>query len=170
MDLENIMEDKSWRDTLEKRTEEFKPSIEEANRLAQEFKPFISIEDNQEQKMKQDNGWFDRGELPPVGEVVTLNSINPNNYWAHHVGAELTIVSHDKDTRGTGIAVYRIVDRDGFNEYHGLVAHAFRPIRTERDKSIEDIAKIICKSGLRIDYFKDVAVAIYDAGYRKEQD
>lgn len=44
-----------WRDTLEKRPEQ------------DEFEPFTSIEDNQEQEMKQDNGWFERGELPPVG-------------------------------------------------------------------------------------------------------
>lgn len=48
----------SWRDTLEKRPEE--------------FQPFTSIEDNQEKAMKQDNGWHERGELPPVGIAVQL--------------------------------------------------------------------------------------------------
>ncbi len=47
-----------WRDTLEKRPEE--------------FKPFTSIEDNQEKDMKQDNGWYERGDLPPVGIAVQL--------------------------------------------------------------------------------------------------
>lgn len=42
-----------WRDTLEKRPEE--------------FKQFTSIEDSQEKEMKRDNGWFERGELPPAG-------------------------------------------------------------------------------------------------------
>ena len=36
------------------------------------FTPFISIEDNQEKDMKQDNGWFERGDLPPVGIAVQL--------------------------------------------------------------------------------------------------
>jgi hypothetical protein len=36
---------------------------------AQEFKPFTSIEDNKEQDMQQDNGWFERGEFPPAGTV-----------------------------------------------------------------------------------------------------
>ena len=57
----------SRRAELQSVTEQFKPSIEEANRLAQEFKPFTSIEDNQGQEMKQDNGWHERGDLPPVG-------------------------------------------------------------------------------------------------------
>ena len=55
-----------WRDTLEKRPEQ------------KAFEPFVSIEDNQEQdmaqqqEMKQDNGWFERGDLPPVGIAVQL--------------------------------------------------------------------------------------------------
>ena len=48
----------NWYDTLEKRPEQ--------------FKPFTSIEDNQDQKMKQDDGWFERGDLPPVGIAVQL--------------------------------------------------------------------------------------------------
>lgn len=49
-----------WLDTLEKRPEE--------------FKPFTSIEDNQDQVLtqQQDSGWFERGELPPVGMAVQL--------------------------------------------------------------------------------------------------
>lgn len=160
-----------WRNTLERRPES-----------PEKFKPITSIEDNQEQDMtpqattqqaekQPDNSWFERGELPPVGEVVTLNSINPNNYWAHHVGAKLTIVSHDKDTRGTGIAVYRIVDRDGFNEYHGLVAHAFRPIRTERELAIEEMMKtinVIDFVGTPHHLASEISAIMYDSGYRKD--
>ena len=49
-----------WWDTLEKRPEQ------------KAFKPLTSIEDNQEKGMKQDNGWFERGDLPPVGIAVQL--------------------------------------------------------------------------------------------------
>ena len=55
-----------WWDTLEKRPEQ------------KAFKPLTSIEDNQEQdmtkqqEMKQDNGWYERGDLPPVGIAVQL--------------------------------------------------------------------------------------------------
>ena len=44
----------NWRDTLEKRQEQ------------DEFEPFVSVEDSKEQDMKQDNGWFERGELIDV--------------------------------------------------------------------------------------------------------
>lgn len=110
--------------------------------------------------------WHKNGELPPVGEVVMLNSTNPNDYWSHHVGAELTVVAHDKDSRGVGIAVYRFVDADGYNEYHGLVAHAFMPLRTERDKAIDEMINV---GGLRArDGAREVFGRLYDAGMYKE--
>ena len=95
-----------WRDTLEKRPEE--------------FKQFTSIEDNQGQDMKQDNGWYERGDLPPVG-VKCETLVEPELQW---VSAE--VVAH----------------RDGFaivwitSEKCGAQSDApkhFRPIRTERD-------------------------------------
>ena len=49
-----------WRDTLEKRPEQ------------KAFEPLTNIEDNQEKDMKQDNGWYERGDLPPVGIAVQL--------------------------------------------------------------------------------------------------
>lgn len=109
-----------WHDTLEKRPEQAA------------FTPFTSIEDNQEQgmtkqqEMKQDNGWFERGDLPPVG-VKCETLAEPELQW---VSAE--VVAH----------------RDGFaivwitSEKCGAQSDApkhFRPIRTERDVLIEII-------------------------------
>lgn len=108
--------------------------------------------------------WHKNGELPPVGEVVMLNSTNPNDYWSHHVGAELTVVAHDKDSRGVGIAVYRFVDADGYNEYHGLVAHAFMPLRTGREKAIDEMVSLVEPLAT----YREFAGAIYDAGMYKE--
>lgn len=109
--------------------------------------------------------WHKNGELPPVGEVVMINSTNPNDYWAHHVGAELTVVAHDNDARGCDIAVYRFVGGDGYNEYHGLVAHAFKPLRTERDKAIDEMIDCL---GSRWANCEEIAVHLYENGYRKE--
>ena len=105
-----------WWDTLEKRPEQ------------KAFKPLTSIKDNQEKDMKQDNGWFERGELPPVG-VKCETLTEPELQW---VSAE--VVAH----------------RDGFaivwitSEKCGAQCNApkhFRPIRTERDVLIEIIKK-----------------------------
>lgn len=77
-----------WRDTLEKRpaalseqavtvrlknaTDNVLAAVPELMTDKYKFTPFISIEDNQEKSMKQDGGWFERGDLPPVGIAVQL--------------------------------------------------------------------------------------------------
>ena len=77
-----------WRDTFEKRptdlseeavtsrlkeaTDNVLSAVSELMTDKYKFEPFTSIEDNQEKDMKQDNGWFERGDLPPVGIAVQL--------------------------------------------------------------------------------------------------
>ena len=85
-----------WRDTLEQRPEEFKPSIEEANRLAQEFKPFASIEDNQDlegvnQKLN---------ELEMLGKVSHLISDKRHR---------ITPSKYTKAIRGVSVDVYDVL-------------------------------------------------------------
>lgn len=134
-----------WRDTLEKRPEEFKPSIEEANRLAQEFKLLTGIEDNQEQDMKQDNKWFERGELPPVG---TECEIDLGAKWrkAFVVGRNYT-----------GRIVVE-VDTCDFIVADGCT---FRPIRTERD----ELLAVIVEEMNHYDTDGKLADAILAAGF-----
>ena len=142
---------------LQSVTEQFKPSIEEANRLAQEFKPFTSIEDNQEQDMtqqhdmKQDNGWFERGELPPVGTVCLY-------VVSDRLSAEVEITAHAK----FGLCFVE-VGKSGEN-YVSKTAelHRFRPIRTERDALIEIISSNL--SGT----IGQIADAIIAAGFKME--
>ena len=131
------MEDKSWRDTLEKRPEE--------------FKPFTSIEDNQEQKMKQDNGWFERGELPPVG-ILCLHVVSDR------LSVEVEITAHAK----FGLCFVG-VGKSG-ESYVSKTAelHRFRPIRTERAELIRLIKTF--RHTLRSD--GEVAHAILEAGFR----
>lgn len=126
-----------WCDTLEKRPEE--------------FNPFISIEDNQEQKMKQDNGWFERGELPPVG-TVCLYVVSDRR------SAEVEITAHAK----LGLCFVE-VGKSGEN-YVSKTAepHRFRPIRTERDVLIEIISSNL--SGTT----GQIADAIIAAGFKME--
>ena len=139
-----------WRDTLEKRPEEFKPSIEEANRLSQEFKPFTSIEDNQEQEMKQDNGWFERGELPPVGMGCTAvtDGIPDANCIIIAISTEQVVV------KWTENQMFDVLDMPGWS---------FRPIRTERDKLVELIKTY--RHTFRSD--TEFADAILAAGFKR---
>ena len=137
-----------WRDTLEKRPEQ------------KAFKPLTSIEDNQENDMKQDNGWFERGELPPVGKVCLY-------VVSDRLSAEVEITAHAK----FGLCFVE-VGKSGEN-YVSKTAelHRFRPIPTEREKAIDEM---VCEF---IDHHGDpkcgerylgIAAKLYDAGYRKE--
>jgi len=164
-----------WKCTLEQRPEEFKPSIEEANKLAQEFKPFTSIEDNQEQDMKQDNGWFERGELPPVGVICVFDAGSGACYFSDEElkasGKTVTVIAHTKyDHATSNVAVFRW-DLDGCFGVSTANAIAFRPIRTEREKAIGEMVHEF------IDHYGDpkgaeryigIANKLYEAGYRKE--
>ena len=127
-----------WRDTLEKRPER------------DEFEPFVSIEDSQEKEMKQDNKWFERGELPPVGEVCEAYIDYPP-LWI-----ETEIVAH-KD--GFAIGWCNSVMKG----CHGDKAHEFRPLRSEREKAIDEMMEHCDYLGSR-----DFAGKLFDAGYRKE--
>lgn len=100
MDLENIMEDKSWRDTLEKRPEQLKPSIEEANRLAQEFNPFTSIEDNQDREGVNQK----LNELEMLGNVSHLISDKRHR---------ITTSKYTKTIHGVPVDVYDVLQAWG---------------------------------------------------------
>ena len=131
-----------WRDTLEKRPEE--------------FKQFTSIEDNQEQvmtqqqDMKQDNKWFERGELPPVGTVCLY-------VVSDRLSAEVEITAHAK----FGLCFVE-VGKSGEN-YVSKTAelHRFRPVRTERDV----LLSIIVEEMNRYDTDGKLADAILAAGF-----
>ena len=125
-----------WRDTLEKRPEQ------------DEFLPFVSIEDSQEKEMKQNDGWFERGELPPVG-VVCEAYIDYPPQWV-----EAEIVAH-KD--GFAIGWCKSVMKG----CHGDKAGEFRPIRTERDV----LLSIIVEEMNRYDTDGKLADAILAAGF-----
>ena len=130
------MEDKSWRDTLEKRQER------------NELEPFVSVEDSQEKEMKRDNGWFERGELPPVGcECEILGAFGHYQEWfpckiiAEHSGS-----------------VFAANERSWMNVRKG--ERQFRPLRTERDVLIEIIKKTD-------DTDDRIADAILAAGFKR---
>lgn len=127
-----------WRDTLEKRPEQ------------DEFEPFVSIEDSQGKEMKQDNKWFERGELPPVGVVCEAYLDYPPQW------IEAEIVAH-KD--GFAIGWCKSVMKG----CHGDKPSEFRPIRTERDKLVELIKTY--RHTFRSD--TEFADAILAAGFKR---
>ena len=139
----------SRRAELQSVTEQFKPSIEEDNRLAQEFKPFASIEDNQERKMNQDNEWFERGELPPVGFECEMKRID---------GRWCKAVTVGKDSGGRMVCE---LNDNGVFYASTSSAESFRPICAERDV----LLSIIVEEMNRYDTDGKLADAILAAGF-----
>lgn len=157
-----------WRDTLEKRpadlseqavTARLKEATDNVLAAAPElmtdkykFEPFVGVEDSQEKEMKQGNGWFERGELPPVGKVCLY-------VVSDRLSAEVEITAHAK----FGLCFVE-VGKSGEN-YVSKTAelHRFRPIRTERDKLVELIKTY--RHTFRSD--TEFADAILAAGFKR---
>ena len=103
--------------------------------------------------MKQDNGWHERGELPPVGTVCEY-TLGANAPWYQ---CEIKYV-----IRGNGVVMKRIPY--GNEQYCGLIHRnpvSFRPIRTERDV----LLSIIVEEMNHYDTDGKLADAILAAGF-----
>ena len=163
-----------WRDTLEKRptnlseqavTSRLKEATDNVLAAAPElmtdkykFEPFTSIEDNQElpmtqqQKVKQDNGWFERGELPPVGVEC---EVMHRERWV-----VCDVIAHFQQ-QAAMVAAYTVDNGNALKKLDSCIAKYFRPIRTERDVLIEIIKKTD-------DTDDKIADAILAAGFKLE--
>jgi hypothetical protein len=154
-----------WRDTLERRPEaktRARAEVELVNAVAEVFQPFTSIEDNQEQVMtqneeikQQDNGWFERGELPPVG-VVCEFCWEDDEWTDWHKSVFVGF-----DSMGNGVV-------SAFGDHKGLLYFSnkpsdFRPLRrTERDI----LLSVITEEMNRYDTDGKLADAIIAAGFK----
>ena len=101
--------------------------------------------------MKQDNKWFERGELPPVGETCEIH----HSCWNESKFEKVKIAAITKD--------YLIVEYATFEQHYLRKDMSFRSLRTERDKAIDEMMEHCDCLGSR-----DFAGKLFDAGYRKE--
>ena len=108
--------------------------------------------DKMNSKPEVDNSWHERGELPPVGVPVELWFGGSFAYNCEFIGM-----------RGYNYVLWNLDDdkpdcADSMNSQ-------FRPLRTEREKAIDEMANLIAKSVFGS--AKCQAEKLYDAGYRK---
>ena len=102
-------------------------------------------------KPEVDSSWYERGELPPVG-VVCLGHITSEDKWV-----ETEVVAH----RDGYVLGWCSAEKCG---YHGNENSDFRPLRTEREKAIDQMDAAIRNRGSAI---SDVILGeLYDAGFR----
>lgn len=101
------------------------------------------------------NNWDGKG-LPPAGTTVEYTAID----YDHAKPA----IENGKWYRGTIIAYYEGWVWTSDNGIRSVSNTAFRPIKSDRDKAVEDIIKYLRITN-QSDY--EIAEKIYDAGYRK---
>ena len=116
--------------------------------------------DKMSSKPEVDSSWYERGELPPVGNVIEAWFDDGKECW--HMA---DVVGYNKHENGV-IAVSLI----GKHERKLVWVHHFRPLRTEREKAIEEIASYFCDAdGCQVTpcVADIISARLYDAGYRK---
>lgn len=146
-----------WRDTLERRPEPTRAEME-VELVKAAFKPLTSIEDNQEREMKQDNGWFERGDRPPLGRCLVKHK-SATTEWAQPDFHEKNIVA-----AGDFLLIFR---SDSGQETVGeWDDYEFRPIRTEREMAIEVMLKD--SGALECDTVMSILENLLDKGWAKE--
>lgn len=116
--------------------------------------------------MKQDNGWFERGELPPVGVFCKwIGSKDCGDYRDDLRSGDLVeIIAHYQPRKhGQSVAVFayeakKLIGR----QTDQSIAKCFRPIRTER----EVLISVIIDEMNRYDTDAKLADAILAAGFK----
>ena len=103
-------------------------------------------------KPEVDNSWYERGERPPVGALVE------KKYKSATIWTEVKIIA-----AGNQLVIFAF--HDGDEMVGGWSDYEFRPLRTEREKAIDEMVGIIKGSAFQDPEF--TASILYDAGYRK---
>ena len=107
-------------------------------------------------KPEVDSSWHERGELPPFNTAIEWDEWGNGNWVETKILADV----------GDGEFVMLI---KGVKTIVGMPAN-FRPLRTEREKAIDEMIDIICAGGeLSKDggYAHDIAERILGAGFHK---
>ena len=104
-------------------------------------------------KSEDDNSWYERGELPPVGTICEM--IDDRATWR-----ECKIIAHED-----GACIGWIASLN--SPFYTYDKSEFRPLRTEREKAIDEMIKLIGHGYMSAEMAKELAVKMYDSGYRK---
>ena len=115
--------------------------------------------DKMSSKPEVDNSWYERGELPPVGTICEM--IDDRATWR-----ECKIIAHED-----GACIGWIASLN--SPFYTYDKSEFRPLRTEREKAIDEMASVILDyDGYMITSATAELVArqLHYSGYRKVDD
>ena len=121
--------------------------------LAHWLTEYRDILSNLNQQNEQDNSWYEREELPPVGyECEAIR----NGEWV-----AVEVLRHRVNNVEMNVAA--VMDCTSFNVFW---SDDFRPLCTEREKAINEMNELVGNIE-RYPTWGDAMAALYDAGYRK---
>ena len=164
----------NWRQTVLSRDEYFTAYPEQVKvEVDDETERKVGVEMKSESEMTINvSDWHKSGELPPVGEVCLWIGRKENgDYRADlRTGDRVEVIAHYKPrSDGPMVAVFAYESRESIGrQTDQSIAKCFSPLRTERDKAIDDIASAITDDKEPPIYIFKAAAKLYDAGYRKE--
>ena len=104
-------------------------------------------------KSEDDNSWYERGELPPVGTICEM--IDYRATWR-----ECKIIAHED-----GACIGWIASLN--SPFYTYDKSEFRPLRTEREKAIDEMIKLIGHGYMSAEMAKELVIKMCDAGYHK---
>ena len=111
---------------------------------------------SKDNKPAPDSSWYDRGEFPPVG--CKCEMIDDRYDWV-----ECDVIAH-KDS----FCIAWVDSR--MSPFYTNDLNEFRPLRTEREKAIEEITSYFCDAdGCQVTpcVADIISARLYNAGYRK---
>lgn len=133
--------------------------------------------DKMQKQGEKADSWHECGELPPVGcecEWVDESGVDGAAGAVYpDIGDAVSICAHKQTPGGDVIAIFTWEPGgDGLRVAASRMPSDFRPIRTEREKAIDEMVYEFInhygdpKGGER---YLPIAAKLYDAGYRKEK-
>ena len=168
---EKSMSENEFEDELEKMYWDFDSERAKKSKCERlNFKIFMRIASGLRVESKKDNSWFERGELPPVGcECVWVDESGvdcPAGVRYPDVGEVVSVRAHADTPGGDVIAIFTWESGgDGLRVAASRMPEDFRPLRTEREKAIDEMFQAAFSIGSEIN--AETIGALYDAGYRK---
>lgn len=130
----------------------------------------------QREPIIESQSWYEKGELPPVGEEVIWidesGTKSPGDVSCPGIGDKVKIITHSKTYDGRHpVAVFKWMHKDGETQLYAASGHYldFKPLKTKEQKEKEEMRDDL--SSLKLTDF-DVHVGIlssklYDMGWRK---
>lgn len=110
--------------------------------------------------------WDGKG-VPPIGTECELYEGDFSSVdCGLKDGATVKVIAHFENHAGITINAVTYSDDKGNTMCTGVITQCLRPIRTERDKFVDSVLKILKPSPIGVDV-KLAAVKLWNAGYRK---